>query len=267
MGYSFKEGCRKIPLISSNWIWYVCIIMGFLLLLKSSVVAGSRYGELILMSYHGVFLIFSVTVGFKDIAPLYRKEGGIWRLIILTGGILFFSAIVESGIGMLLGADDPQQLDQYSFDLTGNYVMVNFVRYILVGIGEELFKYMVFLILYYPLYKWCKKSWLSFIVSTFITCFFFGFLHVNYNPGEWLTITLLLGSGAGVYFYFLVKYQTIIPLMMAHFFQDFLVSLELTEQLNGIYTLTFLIIYLFVLVWGFGTIIKDFIKWIKNRFE
>ncbi|MDB8543421.1 CPBP family glutamic-type intramembrane protease [Turicibacter sanguinis] len=266
MSGQFKDQCRKIPLISSNWFWYVLVVFGFLFLLKTPVLAGNPYSEFFLMSYHGVFLIFSVTIGFKEIAPLYNKEGGIWRMLLLAGAILFFSALVEGVVGGFLAADDPQQLGQYSFELSRKYVTVSFVRYALVGIGEELFKYMIFLILYYPLCKLFKSYWLPLLISTFVTCFFFGFLHANYNPDEWLTITLIIASGAVVYFYFLIKYQTIIPLMFAHFFQDFLVSLELTEQLEGIYGLTFLLIYMVVLIYIFGKMIKELFKGIKEKF-
>lgn len=266
MSGHFKDQCRKIPLISSNWFWYVLVVFGFLFLLKTPVLAGNPYSEFFLMSYHGVFLIFSVTIGFKEMAPLYNKEGGIWRMLLLAGAILFFSALVEGVVGGFLAADDPQQLEQYSFELSRKYVTVSFVRYALVGIGEELFKYMIFLILYYPLCKLFKSYWLPLLISTFVTCFFFGFLHANYNPDEWLTITLIIASGAVVYFYFLIKYQTIIPLMFAHFFQDFLVSLELTEQLEGIYGLTFLLIYMVVLIHIFGKMIKELFKGIKEKF-
>ena len=266
MSGQFKDQCRKIPLISSNWFWYVLVVFGFLFLLKTPVLAGNPYSEFFLMSYHGVFLIFSVTIGFKEMAPLYNKEGGIWRMLLLAGAILFFSALVEGVVGGFLAADDPQQLEQYSFELSRRYVTVSFVRYALVGIGEELFKYMIFLILYYPLCKLFKSYWLPLLISTFVTCFFFGFLHANYNPDEWLTITLIIASGAVVYFYFLIKYQTIIPLMFAHFFQDFLVSLELTEQLEGIYGLTFLLIYMVVLIYIFGKMIKELFKGFKEKF-
>lgn len=200
MSDQFKDQCRKIPLISSNWFWYVLVVFGFLFLLKTPVLAGNPYSEFFLMSYHGVFLIFSVTIGFKEMAPLYNKEGGIWRMLLLAGAILFFSALVEGVVGGFLAADDPQQLEQYSFELSRKYVTVSFVRYALVGIGEELFKYMIFLILYYPLCKLFKSYWLPLLISTFVTCFFFGFLHANYNPDEWLTITLIIASGAVVYF-------------------------------------------------------------------
>lgn len=266
MSSQFTEGCRKIPLVSSHWVYYVLVAFGFLFLLKSPFLAGNPYSDFILMSYHGVFLIFSVTIGFKEIAPLYNKKGGILRIIALTGAILFFSAVVENFVGSLLAADDPQQLEQFSFELTGRYVTVNFVRYWLVGIGEELFKYIIFLVLYYPLYKVFKNCWAPFLISMFITCFFFGFLHGNYNPDEWLTITLIIASGASVYFYFLIKYQTIIPLMIAHFFQDFMVSLELTEQLEGVYGLTFLLIYLAVIIYVVGKMIKELYGGFKEKF-
>ena len=73
-----------------------------------------------------------------------------------------------------------------------------------------------------------------------------------------MNITLNIGVGALVYFYFLFKYQTIVPLMIAHGLQDFIVSLELTQELEGIH---FQFLMLLIGVWlisrfGFGMKIK-----------
>ena len=137
MSGQFKDQCRKIPLISSNWFWYVLVVFGFLFLLKTPVLAGNPYSEFFLMSYHGVFLIFSVTIGFKEMAPLYNKEGGIWRMLLLAGAILFFSALVEGVVGGFLAADDPQQLEPYSFELSRKYVTVVLYAMHWSGLGKN----------------------------------------------------------------------------------------------------------------------------------
>ncbi|MBQ4164348.1 MAG: CPBP family intramembrane metalloprotease, partial [Turicibacter sp.] len=81
---------------------------------------------------------------------------------------------------------------------------------------------------------------------------FFGLLHINYNYDQWLNITLIIGAGSLVYFYFLLKYQTIVPLMIAHGLQDFLVCLEQTEELTGIYSFVLVIMILIWAVCRFG---------------
>ncbi len=84
----------------------------------------------------------------------------------------------------------------------------------------------MFFILYWLGVKVSKHKLSSCIISVIVTSFFFGLLHSNYNYDQWLNITLIIGVGALVYFYFLFKYQTIVPLMIAHGLQDFLVSLN-----------------------------------------
>ena len=89
----------------------------------------------------------------------------------------------------------------------------------------------------------------------------FGYLHINYNLDQALNITLIIAISAVVYFYFLIKYQTIIPLMIAHGLQDFLVSLELTSELEGIYILS--VYTMFILVVGIP-MVGSFYRGIKT---
>ena len=122
----------------------------------------------------------------------------------------------------------------------------------MVGIGEEIFKVCIFLILYWLGVKVSGKKIGACLVSVFITSLFFGLLHINYNYDQWLNITLIIGAGSLVYFYFLLKYQTIVPLMIAHGLQDFLVCLEQTEELTGIYSFVLVIMILIWAVCRFG---------------
>ena len=61
-----------------------------------------------------------------------------------------------------------------------------------------------------------------------------------------------------VYFYFLFKYRTIVPLMLAHALQDFLVTMEHTEGLSGIYMLflTGIVLCWFIARFGLGYKLK-----------
>ena len=243
----FKENMERIPIINHK-LSYIFLVGLFLFLLRTPFLGRLGYGEQAIMISHCVFLLFSVTIGFKEIAPYYNKSTGIWRILTMTMTIFICSFIVENIIGNLLNARDPQQLEQYTFDLSWRYTMVSFARYSLVGIGEEIFKFMFFLILYFMIFKGCKHCLISFIISTLLTSLMFGYLHINYNLDQALNITLIIAGSAVVYFYFLVKYQTIIPLMLAHGLQDFLVSMELTSELDGIYP--FSILCMFILVVG-----------------
>ena len=91
-----------------------------------------------------------------------------------------------------------------------------------------------------------------------MTSFFFGLLHSNYNYDQWLNITLIIGVGALVYFYFLFKYQTIVSINDCSWITRFLVSLEHTEELTGIYSLFLvgLILIWFIARFGFGIKVK-----------
>ena len=172
--------------------------------------------------------------------------------------VYFFGILAESVAGSFLSANDPQLLDQITYPLTAAHVVHELARYSLVGIGEEIFKFCVFLILYWVGVRVIKNRMISCIISVLVTSFFFGLLHINYNYDQWLNITLIIGSGTVVYFYFLFKYRTIVPLMIAHALQDFLVTMEHTEGLAGIYMLflTGIVLCWFIARFGLGFKLK-----------
>ena len=257
-----KEKMVAVPIIKHPMV-YLLLVLVFLVMLRTPILSVFSRPEMILMIYLGIFLIFSVTVGFKEIGPLYNKGGGIINLIGITGAVYICGILAESFTGYFLSANDPQLLDQYTFHLSGPYVLNQLARYSLVGIGEEIFKLCVFFILYWLGVKVSKHKLGSCIISVIATSFFFGLLHSNYNYDQWLNITLIIGVGALVYFYFLFKYQTIVPLMIAHGLQDFLVSLEHTEELTGIYSLFLvaLILIWFIARFGFGIKVNRKMTW------
>ena len=78
----------------------------------------------------------------------------------------------------------------------------HFSRYCLVGIGEELFKFCVFLFVYWFGVKISGKKLISCIISVLLTSLLFGLLHVNYNYSQWLNITLIIGMSSVVIFTF-----------------------------------------------------------------
>lgn len=244
---SFRENVERIPVIKHKFS-YVLMIILFLLLLKTPFLYWTGIKEQGIMFSHCAFLLFSVTIGLREFHPYYNKSTGIWRVMTMAMTIFLCSFIAENLVGALLQANDPQQLEQYTFHVSWRYTLNHFGRYSLVGIGEEIFKWMFFLILYAFTFKACKRSMIAFMISTVTTSLIFGYLHINYNLDQALNITLIIAASAVVYFYFLIKYQTIIPLMIAHGLQDFLVSLELTSELEGIYILS--VYTMFILVVG-----------------
>ena len=252
-----KEKMVTMPLIKHPMLYFF-MVMGFLSILTTPILSFTSRPDLVLLVYLGLFLLFSVTVGFEEIGPFYNKSSGIINLIGMTGTVYITCILVENLTGYFLAANDPQLLDQYSYELSWQYVLNHFSRYCLVGIGEELFKFCVFLFVYWFGVKISGKKLISCIISVLLTSLLFGLLHVNYNYSQWLNITLIIGMSSVVYFYFLFKYQTILPLMIAHGLQDFIVSLELTQELEGIH---FQFLMLLIGVWlisrfGFGMEIK-----------
>lgn len=252
-----KEKMVAVPIIKHPMV-YLLMVLGFLVLLRTPILLVVSRPEVILTVYLGLFLIFSVTFGFQEFKPFYNKGKGVINLLGMTGIVYIFGILSESLVAYFLSANDPQLLEQYSFHLSWQYVLYHLSRYSLVGIGEEIFKICVFLVLYWGGFKLSGRKFGSCIVSILLTSLLFGLLHINYNYDQWLNITLIIGAGTLVYFYFLFKYQTIVPLMIAHGLQDFLVSLEHTEELAGIYSLVLvgMILIWFICRFGLGMKLK-----------
>lgn len=251
---SVKTKMKETPIIEHPLAYFIVVLV-FLLLLRTPILMNVSNPEFVLMGYFCLFLLFSVTIGFKEFQPFYNKGNGMIDLIKMTGAVFIACLVMESLVSQLLSASDPQLLNQYSFHLSWNYVIHELSHYSLVGIGEEIFKFSLFLWLYWFGMKLSGKRLGSCILAVFLTSLLFGLLHINYNYEQWFNITVIIGLSAVIYFYFLFKYQTILPLMLAHGLQDFLVSLELTEELSGIYTVfLYVVLAIFLVSWFIGGI-------------
>ena len=91
------------------------------------------------------------------------------------------------------------------------------------------------------------------LCGVFFSALLFGGLHIDYNVEMWAVITLGIGLGACVEFYFLFKYKTIVPLILAHAFQDIINTMMHTEQIGAI---ILLILELIGVIIGFWFILK-----------
>ena len=81
-----KEKMVAVPIIKHPMV-YLLLVLVFLAMLRTPILSVFSRPEMILMIYLGIFLIFSVTVGFKEIGPFYNKGGGIINLIGITGAV------------------------------------------------------------------------------------------------------------------------------------------------------------------------------------
>lgn len=228
---NLKEKMQAVPIIKHP-VLYLAIVLSFLILSITPILSNIPNGELLLMMCYGAMLIFTVTIGFKDFGPFYNNRGNFFNLMKQTINIWICLWISSVLVLPFLATNDPQQLGQYSFPFSWSFVVNTAAKCLFIGIGEEIFKVCLFFLFYWALAKRSKNHVISCVISVFITSFIFGLLHIGYNPLEWLGIAMLIGGHTVVYFYFLLKYQTIIPLMLAHALQDFLAVMKLTEGIN-----------------------------------
>ena len=160
---------------------------------------------------HLLFLIsYGLTLGFKDIKGYIRKINS-WKDTFYIGTKLLIISIVIIGI-FLIGDNDPQGISKLEY--SGEATMLLLSKLPLIAVGEEFFKFFVFMGLL-SLIRIPIRHRL--VIVTMLSSFIFGYMHViNYK----ITAGLILSLCDIPYCIFFIYYQSILPLIIAHFIQD-----------------------------------------------
>lgn len=226
---NLKEKIHAIPIIKQPLL-YLGVVISFLLALF--LLPKTNKGLWLVPVWYSALLIFTVTIGFKEFGPLYHQERNFFNLMKQTINIFFMTLVSNHLLQLASSINNPQQLQQHSYSFSWSQVVYYATSSLFVGIGEEIFKVCIFFFFYWALVKISTKRFIPCLVSVIITSFIFGALHSHYNPDQWLDITILIGGQTVLYFYFLLKYQTIIPLMLAHALWDFMIATSLSFEIN-----------------------------------
>ncbi|MGL4337476.1 MAG: CPBP family glutamic-type intramembrane protease [Turicibacter sp.] len=228
MNYSFKNGINEIPVTNRRLMFSVIVTLAFLLyffpIFKTPTL---RLTQGILCN--ALLLIMALTLASKETKQYLNIGTGYSQIIFNSISIMIVSQFLQSLTIQFYSVSDPQNLSRFQYDFSPGYFTNQLIKYMFVGVGEELFKLFFFFVIYSLLTTLSKHKYKLFncCICILITCLLFGVLHVNYNVSNWQVIVIAIALSASVNFYFLFKYQSIIPLMIAHAAKDMLVFITL----------------------------------------
>lgn len=170
--------------------------------------------------------LYSATIGYRYIDPYISKVKNNLGDTILTVFLIIGAAGFLAAISFcLINNSDPQGLTQRSNTFT-NFIYKDFLNYIFVGIGEELFNFYILL----TLVSFIKSKY-RVIISILITAFIFGALHSI----SWPILSVFTIALSHIpYIYSYGKFKSLLPAMIAHAIGDMLAVLSLMPGTSGI---------------------------------
>jgi membrane protease YdiL (CAAX protease family) len=143
--------------------------------------------------------------------------------------------------GLLISGKDPQGLTNITTNFS-SFIHIGLLKYIFVGIGEELFNFYILLTLISFI-----RGKNRLILSVLITCLIFGLLHGINWP---ILSAFFIAFGHIPYIYSYGKYKSLLPAMLAHVINNMLVAMTLIPGIESLVNFTIQITF-FVFVFGF----------------
>ncbi|HAX73135.1 MAG TPA: hypothetical protein DCY20_06390 [Firmicutes bacterium] len=238
-----------IPVTNRKFLYFLTILGAYFLYLtnvfKTDLLLRTQ-GTLC----NALLFILAITLFHTDTKPFFNKGKGFFHLLELCVTLYFTTIAVNIALSFLIHVDDPQNLSRFMYDFSLPYVTYNIIKYFFVGVGEECFKLFIFLLLFglFHVVARGRHKKINCILAVILTSFFFGALHNFYAPENWIAITIPIAASTMVYFYYLFKHKTILPLMITHAFHDIFIFLTLmngySEMNESIITLFLMILFL-----------------------
>lgn len=163
--------------------------------------------------------LYSATIGYRYIEPYISKVKNNLGDTLLTAFLITIIKGILLAISVIfINNSDPQGLSQYS-NTFNHFIYKDFLKYIFVGIGEELLNFYILLTLVSFI-----KSRYRVIISILITTFVFGALHSINWP---ILAVFPIALSHLPYIYSYGKFKSLLPAMIAHAIGDMLTVLAL----------------------------------------
>ena len=161
-------------------------------------------------------------------AFLYVSKGDFSLIIkkpakkdfILIIGMVILSYIYTAIVSVILTTVFGIQISAHTA-LPVNNIIFYFITLIQL-FGEELIKFLLFIILFTLLFRYTKDRKVVMIVSTLLTLACFGLMHYSVYSGKILQILLIQGLGSIFTMFAYLKTKNIFVSYMIHFIIDFI---------------------------------------------
>lgn len=231
---------------------YLALIIGFVYILKDHIIVKiglQQYGHIIIPL---ILCCIGLTIGYKDIDKYVNWQGDFSKNIGITIKCWLLAGMATLIIYKMQSNIDVQQLDKLIIPLSKMWS--NVLAVVLTGIGEEFFKFLCFITIFTLSIRLKISKVYAMLTGVILSSLFFGGLHIGYNTEMWVAITIGIGVGACVEFYFLFKYKSIIPLILAHALQDVMCVISHTEYIGDTFLL---VMQLFCIIVVLLSTLKD----------
>lgn len=207
--------------------------------------------------YQALYLtLMCILIGYQDIRGyVVFNQFKFVQLVRISVILLIVSAvfsIIVLRIMSYFGIDDPQGIRDSVLSNEEYYIAL--VELPFIAIGEEFFKFLIFISFFILLSQFSKYTKL--IIAVLLASFVFGHLHII---GYELTVGLPLMIGAIPGFIFMIYYRSLLPLIIEHFIFDFL-SFTIHSQYEYV---TYLLIIALV-IFLFMSKPKEQVKYVSN---
>jgi hypothetical protein len=189
-------------------------------------------------------ILFGLTIGWQNISPYLNKYNKSLTSTLYLGLELCLYEILLAGITIfLMGTPDPQGIKDIGFSLQ-HFFTHEMLQTILIAVSEELFKVLIF-IGFLSFFR--NKNLLTIYTAILIASFVFGGMHgFNYK----LTSMLPIAISAIPSFIYLMKYNSIYPLIFCHFIFDIAFSISHIQPYGRV------VLQLTLMLIGLGILIR-----------
>ena len=245
----------KLPSKTKSLI-YLLQIPVVVILLNTKIFTESKFDFLNLF-----LILFGLIIGWQNINPYLIRVENSWSKTFKKGFFLYLYEMLFAGIVILItGNSNPMGIANTTISIS-TYLHTQLLLPPIVAFSEEFFKFLIFLA-FISLIKLPKN--IPIIISIILSSFIFGYMHVFHHT---LTAGLPLAFSAIPSFIFLIKYKSIIPLIIAHFVLDTLAFISHIEiigkNISGIIFSTIFLVWLMMLMYP---IFRDIYSSIKYHF-
>ncbi|MGO4350138.1 CPBP family intramembrane glutamic endopeptidase [Paenibacillus sp. MCAF9] len=219
MGETIKKWTANWELIQTERraFIYLALLPLLIVLIKTNFV-DNRYIDNLL--FYLSLILVCVLMGYKDISKYFSKPGNSTKATLKVSFALLFVEALFGFIIVQIGAfffqvTDPQGISNITTPLDIYLKELTLLPFI--AVGEEFYKVLILLGVISCLPNFSTRT--KVIIAILIASLAFGYAHgINHK----ITAGLPIAISAIPSFIFLLKYKSIYPLIISHFFFDLL---------------------------------------------
>lgn len=221
---------KQLPSKNKTIIYGLLVVFSFFYLKFLNSVFNSVVAS---MSWNIFIDIVILIIGWDDIWK-YLKIVNNYRYTMVVGVRTLAYQTIIAVIFLLalsfVNINDPQGIKHITYSFKDFFYLFSF-DIILTAVGEEFWKLLMILIVLKLLSKFKTMFWIRYILAVTMPSIIFGLAHnINYLNTAWMPIAAMTIPS----FIIFLKYKSILPLIIAHFFFDLISYVSKVENQGNV---------------------------------